>query len=124
MRPRLSASIAELFDTCTLEEKRRIDDTRVQPLMWTRGVNRALSRQITMSMLGVPHPQRKEVLGQYQFGVAGFVRESLEYVMRQFPVWTNYFRSVYVRGRDWSISPIASAVIPGDCCSMVLQSSK
>jgi S-adenosylmethionine-diacylglycerol 3-amino-3-carboxypropyl transferase len=50
-------------------------------------------------MLGVPHPQRKEVLEQHQRGVAGFVRDSVEYVLRQLPVWTNYFWSVYVRGR-------------------------
>jgi len=31
-------------------------------------------------------------------GVAGFVRESVEYVFRQLPVWTNYFWMVYLRG--------------------------
>lgn len=99
LRPRLAASIAALFDTQSLEEQRNIYDTRVQPLMWTPGINWTLSRQITMSLLGVPHPQRKEVQDQHERGVAGFVRESLEYVLRQLPVWTNYFWSVYVRGR-------------------------
>ena len=99
VRPRLARSIAELFETRSLEEQRHIYDTRVQPLMWTPAVNWTLSRQLTMSMLGVPHPQRKEVQEQHQGGVAGFVRDSLEYVMRQLPVWTNYFWSVYVCGR-------------------------
>jgi len=99
VRPRLATNIAELFETRTLDEQRHIYDTRVQPLIWTKAVNWTLSRQITMSMLGVPHAQRKQVMDQHQHGVAGFVRESLEYVFRQLPAWTNYFWSVYIRGR-------------------------
>jgi S-adenosylmethionine-diacylglycerol 3-amino-3-carboxypropyl transferase len=99
VRPRLAASVADLFATRSLEEQRHIYDTRVEPLMWTPGLNWTLSRQLTMSMLGVPHPQRKEVQSQHQGGVAGFVRESIDYVFRQIPVWTNYFWSVYVQGR-------------------------
>lgn len=60
-------------------------------MLWTRSVDWMLSRQITMSMLGVPHPQRKEVERQHVNGIGGFVREAVEYVMRQLPVWTNYF---------------------------------
>jgi S-adenosylmethionine-diacylglycerol 3-amino-3-carboxypropyl transferase len=97
-RPRLAASIAELFETRSLDDQRDIYDNRVRPLIWTPGVNWTLSRQITMSMLGVPHPQRKQVQQQHALGVAGFVRESIEYVFRQLPVWTNYFWSVYARG--------------------------
>ncbi|WP_295403227.1 BtaA family protein [uncultured Thiocystis sp.] len=98
-RPRLAASVRELFETSTLDDQRHVYDTRVQPLIWTPSVNWTLSRQLTMSMLGVPHPQRKEVQAQHAHGVAGFVRESIEYVFRQLPLSTNYFWSVYVRGR-------------------------
>jgi len=99
VRPRLAASIAALFETRSLDEQRRIYDNEVQPLIWTPGVNWTLSRQFTMNMLGVPHPQRKEVQQQHERGVAGFVREAVDYVFRQLPVWTNYFWTVYVRGR-------------------------
>ncbi|WPL22761.1 DUF3419 family protein [Thiorhodovibrio frisius] len=99
MRPRLAASIRELFDARTLEEQHHIYDTRVDPLIWTKGLNWTLSRQLTMSMLGVPHPQRKEVQEQHDSGVAGFVRGAIGYVFRQLPVWTNYFWMVYIRGR-------------------------
>jgi len=99
VRPRLAASIAELFETRSLDDQRHVYETRVQPLIWSPTINWTLSRQLTMSMLGVPHPQRKEVQEQHERGVAGFVRESLDYVFRQLPVWTNYFWMVYVRGR-------------------------
>ena len=98
VRPRLAASIRELFDTRSLEQQRHIFDTRVQPVIWTRSVNWTLSQQLTLSLLGVPHPQRKEVQNQHERGVAGFVRDSVEYVFRQLPIWTNYFWSVYVLG--------------------------
>jgi S-adenosylmethionine-diacylglycerol 3-amino-3-carboxypropyl transferase len=99
MRPRLAHSIMTLFEARTLDDQRQIYDTCIGPLMWTPAVNWTLSRQLTMSLLGVPHPQRKEVQQQHLHGVAGFVRDALEYVLRQLPMWTNYFWSVYVRGR-------------------------
>ena len=99
VRPRLAQSIQELFETRSLEQQRHIFDTRVAPVIWTRSVDWTLSRQLTMSLLGVPHPQRKQVQDQNERGVAGFVHDSVEYVFRQLPVWTNYFWSVYVRGR-------------------------
>ncbi|MBK1649061.1 DUF3419 family protein [Rhabdochromatium marinum] len=99
LRPRLATSIHELFDTRSLDEQRHIYDTQVDPLIWTQGMNWILSRQLTMSMLGVPHPQRKEVQQQHDCGVAGFVRDAIGYVFRQLPVWTNYFWMVYIRGR-------------------------
>jgi S-adenosylmethionine-diacylglycerol 3-amino-3-carboxypropyl transferase len=98
VRPRLSAGIAELFDARSLDDQRHLYDTRVKSLIWTPSVNWTLSRQLTMNLLGVPPSQTREVQGQHERGVAGFVRDSIEYVFRQLPVWTNYFWSVYVRG--------------------------
>jgi S-adenosylmethionine-diacylglycerol 3-amino-3-carboxypropyl transferase len=99
VRPSLAESVSALFGAQSLEEQRAIYDQRIGPRIWSPGVNWALSRQITMSMLGVPHAQRKQVQAQHQRGVAGFIREALEYVFRELPVWTNYFYSVYVNGR-------------------------
>ncbi|AHF04557.1 S-adenosylmethionine:diacylglycerol 3-amino-3-carboxypropyl transferase [Marichromatium purpuratum 984] len=98
-RPRLAESVRALFASADLDHQREIYDTRVQPLFWTPALNWTLSRQLTMSLLGVPHPQRKEVQAQHAQGVAGFIREALEYVLRQLPIADNYFWSVYLRGR-------------------------
>jgi len=99
LRPELRRAVQNLLEAQSLAEQQEIYDRRVQPLMWTPGMNWTLSRQITMSFLGVPHPQRKEVQRQHENGVAGFVREAIEYVFRQLPVWNNYFWSLYLRGR-------------------------
>lgn len=98
VRPKLRDALEAFAGSTSLDEQRDRYDRAVAPHLWTRPVNWALSRQITMSMVGVPHPQRKEVERQHAGGVAGFVRESLEYVARQLPVWTNYFWTLYLRG--------------------------
>jgi S-adenosylmethionine-diacylglycerol 3-amino-3-carboxypropyl transferase len=98
LRPRLRDNVERLLEARSVDEQRELYDSRIAPLMWSRGMNWTLSRQITMSMLGVPHPQRKEVQRQHAGGVAGFIRESIEYVVRQLPIWTNYFWTLYLRG--------------------------
>lgn len=99
LKPELRRSLEALLEARTLDRQREIYDSRIAPLLWTRSVDWALSRQLTMSMLGVPHPQRKEVERQHAGGIGGFVRDAVEYVMRQLPVWTNYFWALYLMGR-------------------------
>ncbi|MBK1642652.1 S-adenosylmethionine--diacylglycerol 3-amino-3-carboxypropyl transferase [Chromatium okenii] len=99
VRPRLAAGVGDLFQAQALDAQREIYDTRVQPLLWGAGMNWTLSRQLTMNMLGVPAAQRQQVQAQHQHGVAGFIREAVEYVFRELPVWTNYFWAVYINGR-------------------------
>ncbi len=99
LRPSLSEPINALFHTTSLEEQRQIYDEKIHPQMWGKAMNWAISRQLTMSLLGVPGPQRKEVIAQHKDGVAGFIRSCIEYVFRQLPMWDNYFWSVYIRGK-------------------------
>jgi S-adenosylmethionine-diacylglycerol 3-amino-3-carboxypropyl transferase len=110
LQPGLRASVHTLLEARSLPDQREIYDRRIRPQLWGRTVNWALSQQVTMSMLGVPHPQRKEVERQHQGGVAGFVREAVDYVFRSLPVWTNYFWTLYVRGR-----------YSADCCPEYLR---
>jgi len=99
MRPKLVGPVSQLFEVSDLDDQRRIYDEEIHPQMWSKTMNWAISRQITMSFLGVPGPQRKEVIAQHEGGVAGFIRASIEYVFRQLPMWDNYFWSVYIRGK-------------------------
>lgn len=99
LRPQLRRHVRALFGASTLDEQREIYDRRVASEMWGPAMRWTLSRQFTMSLLGVPHPQRREVEAQHQGGVAGYVRESLEYVLRQLPIWNNYFWRLYLYGR-------------------------
>jgi S-adenosylmethionine-diacylglycerol 3-amino-3-carboxypropyl transferase len=98
LRPRLAGAVAELFQARALDDQRAIYEGRVEPLLWGPGLNWTLSRQVTMSMLGVPYAQRRQVQAQHHKGVSGFIRDAIGYVFRDLPVWTNYFWSVYIHG--------------------------
>lgn len=98
-QPRLREATFALFDARDLDEQRRIYDERVAPVLWSKAVNWTISRQFVMNLLGVPHPQRKLVEAQHADGVAGFIRESMQYVFRELPLVDNYFWRVYLTGR-------------------------
>lgn len=99
VKPRLREGLGELLDARTMDRQREVYESMVARELWTPYVSWALSRQLTMSMLGVPHPQRKEVERQHAGGIGGFVREAVEYIVHQLPLWTNYFWTLYLRGR-------------------------
>lgn len=99
LKPGLRDGIDHLLDARSIDRQREIYERMLAPAMWTPFVRWALGRQLTMSMLGVPHPQRKEVERQHSGGIGGFVREAIEYVVQQLPLWTNYFWTLYLQGR-------------------------
>lgn len=98
-RPRLREAMADLFDARDIVEQQAIYDERVAPRLWNKAVNWAISRQLTMSLLGVPYPQRRLVEAQHAGGVSGFIRSCVQYVFRQLPLGDNYFWRVYITGR-------------------------
>lgn len=99
LRPKLAAEVRDLFAAPDLASQRRIHDQRVAPALWTPALKWVLGRQLTLSLLGVPYPQRRLVQAQHPDGVAGFAREALEYVLRELPLADNYFWRVYLEGR-------------------------
>jgi S-adenosylmethionine-diacylglycerol 3-amino-3-carboxypropyl transferase len=98
LRPSLAGAVHSLLELGNPAEQRNLYVERIQPMMWSKSMNWALSRQMTMNLLGVPFPQRREVQAQHVGGVAGFIREAIEYVFCELPASTNYFWNVYVRG--------------------------
>ena len=98
LRPVLAASVHELFAAPDIAAQRNIYDRRVAEEFWRRGVNWVLARQITMSLLGVPHPQRRLVQQQHPGGIAAFIRDAVEYVFRELSIQNNYFWLVYMLG--------------------------
>ncbi len=99
MQPRLHEALRALFDAGSIERQRDIYDRDVAPRLWNRPVNWMLSRRMTMNLLGVPQPQRRLVEGSHDSRAAGFIRESIEYVVRCLPLRDNYFWRVYFTGR-------------------------
>ena len=99
LKPELAGHIRGLFSCTDIDTQRRIYDEQVAPELWTPTINWVLGRQLTMSLIGVPHPQRRLVQAQHPGGVAGFIRDAIDYVFRHLPVAENYFWRVYLYGR-------------------------
>src|SRR5262249_35399348 len=80
-------------------EQRAIYESSIGPRLWTPWLRWALSRSLTLTMMGVPGPQRAQIISQYRGGVAQFIRDCLEAVVTQLPLADNYFWRVYLEGR-------------------------
>lgn len=95
----LRHAFSEILDATDLDTQQHIYDTRIEPRLWGKGMRWAVSRRSTMSLLGVPYPQAHAVAGSHTDGIAGFIRSCIRTVFRDLPLWTNYFWTVYLRGR-------------------------
>jgi S-adenosylmethionine-diacylglycerol 3-amino-3-carboxypropyl transferase len=106
VRPQVTA----LFQARTLTEQQNIYQEQVRPVFWRRFLRWAMRRDTTLSLLGVPRPQRLQVERHYPGGIARFVEDSLEAVCTRLPLADNYFWRVYLEG---SYTP--------DCCPEYLK---
>jgi S-adenosylmethionine-diacylglycerol 3-amino-3-carboxypropyl transferase len=98
-RPSLRKAMGDLLAATDLDTQQHIYDTRIEPKLWGKAMRWAVSRRSTMSLLGVPYPQAHAVAGSHDGGIAGFIRACIRAVLRDLPLWTNYFWTVYLRGR-------------------------
>jgi S-adenosylmethionine-diacylglycerol 3-amino-3-carboxypropyl transferase len=57
-----------------------------------------MNRDTTLSMVGVPKAQRRQVESQYEGGVVKFVQDAVENVFCKLPLNDNYFWRVYMKG--------------------------
>jgi S-adenosylmethionine-diacylglycerol 3-amino-3-carboxypropyl transferase len=95
MRPEVNA----LLEAKSLEEQQRIYRELLRPKFWTKSMKFAMGRDTTLSMVGVPKAQRRQVDNQYDGGIVKFVQDSLDAVFGELPIHDNYFWRVYITGR-------------------------
>ena len=91
-------AIDRLFAASSVEEQRRIYDKELRERFWTGLVKFAMNRDTTLSMLGVPKAQRKQIETQYEGGVVKYVQDCVEAVFTELPIQDNYFWRVYLNG--------------------------
>lgn len=89
--------LQELFAADTLEEQTRLYDL-VEPRILNRMVEWAMSRNLTLYLLGVPKSQRNLLEQQYPNGHLGFIQDALRRVFTQLPIKDNYFWKLYFQG--------------------------
>jgi S-adenosylmethionine-diacylglycerol 3-amino-3-carboxypropyl transferase len=107
VRPQLDALLAAK----TLEEQREIYHTQLRDKFWTKLIRFAMKRDSTLSMVGVPKAQRRQIETQYEGGIIQYLQDCLDSVFGELPLSDNYFWRVYMTGR-----------YTRDCCPEYLKS--
>ncbi len=87
-----------LFECKTVEEQDQVYHQRLKPRFWKKFIRWAVRRDTTLSLLGVPRPQRLQVERYYKGGIAQFIEDSMEAVFAKLPLQNNYFWRVYLTG--------------------------
>lgn len=95
---RVRPMLDEILDAQTVEEQRRIYDDQLREKFWTGLMKFTMNRDTTMSMLGVPKAQRRQIENQYPGGLVKFIQDCMESVFADLPMKDNYFWRVYMNG--------------------------
>ncbi len=95
---RVRGSINDLLAAKTLEEQERIYTEKLHQAFWKRFMRWIMDRDTTLSLLGVPRPQRRQVESTYFGSIAKFIEDRIETVFTKLPFHENYFWRVYLTG--------------------------
>jgi S-adenosylmethionine-diacylglycerol 3-amino-3-carboxypropyl transferase len=97
------AKVRDAIELClmapTLHEQQAIYQEQIAPRLWKKPLQWSLRRDTTMSLLGVPRPQKHQIDREYDGGMPGFIRDNLAVVFGQLPLQDNYFWRVYLHGQ-------------------------
>ena len=106
VRPYLDAILAAK----DVPEQRDIYERHLKKRFWTGFLRFAMKRDATLSMVGVPRAQRRQIDKQYDGGVVKFIEDCIESVFSKLPLKDNYFWRVYMTG-----------AYTADCCPEYLK---
>ena len=73
VRPHIDA----ILEAKTLAEQQEIYEKHLREKFWSRPMRFAMNRDTTLSMVGVPKAQRRQVETQYDGGVVKFVQDAV-----------------------------------------------
>lgn len=91
-------AVDELLAAESLEQQKEIWTTQIKQKFWKGLIKFAMGRDATLSMLGVPKAQRRQIDKQYDGGIVKFVEDCLDNVFSKIPIHDNYFWRVYLTG--------------------------
>lgn len=90
--------VDKLFSCSSLEEQKQVYED-LEPVLISKFVKWLMNRHLTMSLLGVPRPQRQLILEEYPLGGVGeFATQRLKYIFTNLPIQDNYFWYLYTYG--------------------------
>lgn len=95
---RIRPQIDQMLAAETLEEQQKIYHDGVKASFWGPGIEFFMRRDATLSLLGVPRAQRRQLEKFYPGGIAKFIEDRLDAVFSRLPLKDNYFWRVYLTG--------------------------
>lgn len=96
---KVGPQLQQLLNAASVEEQRKIYNQSLRDRFWTGFIKFAMNRDTTLSMLGVPRAQRRQIELQYQGGVIQYCQDCVEAVFSKLPLRDNYFWRVYINGQ-------------------------
>ena len=95
---RVRPHLESLLNAESVDEQKAIYETHLKKKFWSGLMKFTMNRDTTMSMLGVPKAQRKQIETQYKGGLVKFIQDCIESVFVNLPMKDNYFWRVYIDG--------------------------
>lgn len=93
----LQNNILNLLNAESLKEQTYYFE-EIEPQLWNSFLKWLIDQRSIMTMLGVPPTQRKMIEQEYENGLQGFIRQSLNHVFTELPLHDNYFWRIYLTG--------------------------
>ena len=94
----IRGAMTDLLSAKTLEEQQEIYERDIKAAFWGPFIRWVVRRDSTMSLLGVPASQRRQLEHGYPGGIAQFIEDRLDTVFTQVSFADNYFWRVYLTG--------------------------
>jgi S-adenosylmethionine-diacylglycerol 3-amino-3-carboxypropyl transferase len=95
---RVRPQIERILNAGSLEEQQNVYFNEMHDRFWTGLVRFTMNRDTTMSMLGVPKAQRRQIDKQYPGGLFRYIQDCVDTVFGRLPMKDNYFWRVYLNG--------------------------
>ena len=93
------SAVSALLEAKTIDEQKSIWYNDIRKKLWSRPIRFLVNRDTSLSMLGVPRAQRKQIENQYEGGIVKYVMDCLDAVFGELPIADNYFWRVYSTGQ-------------------------
>ena len=94
---KIRPEVTQILEAKSLAEQKEIYE-KIYKKMWSRLLKFAMNRDTTLSLLGVPKAQRRQIDTQYPGGIVQFIEDAMEAVFAKLPIADNYFWRVYITG--------------------------
>lgn len=91
-------SLDAILGAASVLEQQAIYEGHLRRVFDSRFIRWIVGRDTTLSLVGVPRPQRLQVEHEYTGGIAQFIQDCVEAVFTRLPLVDNYFWRVYLTG--------------------------